>query len=119
MSNHEPRERPQGTYFGTQPALTPETEDLIHKALASARADDQGWVDLAPLGAAIKFLRPDFDPARHGFQKLSDLLAACSSAELRRDERGRVLARPRVPSAAQPQAAEAAARRQTPAFSQA
>ncbi|KAM3509222.1 hypothetical protein MY11210_006405 [Beauveria gryllotalpidicola] len=53
---------------------------FIKKAI-QAVSDDDGWANLARLGALITQWQPDFDPRSFGFEKLSLLLSALPFVE--------------------------------------
>ena len=64
----------------TEPATTepatgplPPPLALIRQAIEDA-SDELGWANLAPVGAYLNKVRPDFDTRLYGYRKLSDLI---------------------------------------------
>jgi cold shock CspA family protein len=101
MNNSDHQERDDGQIDGvkaitSRPRVTTETNNLIQRALTTCRLDEQGWTLFTTLGSAIRFIAPSFDPYHLGFRNLSDLLAACDSIEIRRDDTDRRFARSRT-----------------------
>ena len=66
-------EEPQSS--GKRRPLDPETLRLIRDAVADT-SDEDGWVDLSDLGAALTQRQADFDTRSFGFRKLSRLLSS-------------------------------------------
>src|ERR1039458_126550 len=89
MINHEPQNpSPHGAVprsgseeAGPRQILAADTTDLIHRALAGARTDDQGWVYMAELDGRLRLVAPGFRPSRLGFDTLPELLEACAGVE--------------------------------------
>lgn len=48
--------------------------------------ENEGWMDLASVGNALRKLIPDFHHKDYGFEKLAQLLQAGGSVEIRKDE---------------------------------
>jgi hypothetical protein len=55
---------------------------------------DGGWASLGPLGSQLANIAPDFDPRSYGFKKLSDLVRAINTLEMK-DAGGRLAVRKR------------------------
>lgn len=53
---------------------------LIHTAIGQME-DEDGWVNLAPVGSQLPKLQSDFDSRTYGFKKLSDLIKASGAFE--------------------------------------
>ncbi|MET4808116.1 NYN domain-containing protein [Limibacillus sp. MBR-115] len=59
-----------------------EITPAIKKAIVEIDSDD-GWVTLSQVGSLLSKGAPDFDPRTYGFRKLSDLLRAAGSFEVK------------------------------------
>ncbi len=60
-------------------------EQLIRNALADVE-DDEGWAELGRVGMQLLQRYPDFDPRTWGSRKLSDLIRATGSFEMRSEK---------------------------------
>jgi len=65
------------------------------RAAVTAVSDEEGWANLANVGAHIAKQLPDFDPRNYGFTRLSELTEASGIAEIKRvgDEQKVVMVR--------------------------
>ncbi|KAF9876102.1 ino80 chromatin remodeling complex protein [Colletotrichum karsti] len=69
VSSPPPQERPQSTLVKSDYGL----KNLLRKAV-EATSDEDGWANLAKVGALITKRHPDFDPRTFGYLKLGDLV---------------------------------------------
>lgn len=53
-----------------------------------AASDEEGWANLAKVGALINKQHPDFDPRTFGYLKLSDLIIATALFDIERKRPG-------------------------------
>jgi uncharacterized LabA/DUF88 family protein len=65
---------------------------LILKAIAQLD-DEDGWVNLGPVGSRLANLASDFDPRTYGHARLSDLVEKSGAFEVRRKEGGGIFIR--------------------------
>jgi uncharacterized LabA/DUF88 family protein len=77
---------------------------LLSRVIAQM-SDEDGWVGLRGVGQRLSNLAPDFDPRTYGAAKLGDLVAKTGAFEIKRQQSGDMLIRPKT--AAAPEGGEA------------
>jgi hypothetical protein len=65
---------------------------ILSRVIAEIESDD-GWVGLGQVGSQLSNLVSDFDPRTYGHSKLSDLVRAIDSLELKRSDAGHLRVR--------------------------
>ena len=76
---------------------------LLTRVIAQM-SDEDGWVGLRGVGQRLANLASDFDPRTYGAAKLGDLVAKTGAFEIKRQQSGDMLIRPK--STAKPAAAD-------------
>jgi uncharacterized LabA/DUF88 family protein len=77
---------------------------LLTRVIAQM-SDEDGWVGLRGVGQRLSNLAPDFDPRTYGAAKLGDLVAKTKAFEIKRQQSGDMLIRPKTTAAPAPVAA--------------
>jgi hypothetical protein len=62
----------------------PIDESLVRdlRMAVEATSDEEGWANLAKVGALISKQRPDFDPRNHGHLKFGEVVVATGAFEI-------------------------------------
>jgi uncharacterized LabA/DUF88 family protein len=89
-----PRPAPEGAATVAKPLAPLRDAQRILTKLIDEMDTDGGWASLGPLGSHLANIAPDFDPRSYGFKKLSDLVRAINTLEMK-DAGGRLAVRKR------------------------
>jgi uncharacterized LabA/DUF88 family protein len=88
-----PRPVTEGTATAKPLAPLKDAQRILTK-LIDEMDTNGGWAALGPLGSRLANIAPDFDPRSYGFKKLSDLVRAIDTLEMK-DAGGRLAVRRR------------------------